>query len=153
MLFQQQPLRSFHYSQQVFGTLVSSSCSCCRCDRIECTKYLTSRHDHCIRYIFFLSMFLVAVTLKRELPLSCVWPLQLLGWHVCDAPFELMAGYTTNEAAGAAAVLFLFYGPAVAPFTYCIRSAVVMLCRVFFSSKQVGNIPGRRTHLRVWSMV
>ncbi|CAN0523011.1 unnamed protein product, partial [Ectocarpus sp. 12 AP-2014] len=30
--------------------------------------------------------------------------------------------YTTNESAGATALLFLLYGPAVAPFTYCIRS-------------------------------
>ncbi|CAM9424100.1 unnamed protein product, partial [Ectocarpus fasciculatus] len=28
--------------------------------------------------------------------------------------------YTTNESAGATALLFLLYGPAVAPFTYCI---------------------------------
>ncbi|CAM9688711.1 unnamed protein product, partial [Hapterophycus canaliculatus] len=28
--------------------------------------------------------------------------------------------YTTNEAAGATILLFLLYGPAVAPFTYCI---------------------------------
>lgn len=35
--------------------------------------------------------------------------------------FGVGAGYTMNEAAVATFLLFLLYGPAVAPFTYCIR--------------------------------